>query len=71
MPKAKPEDKPVEATPEKPSWDTLKIPEAQKSIHPLDEGVSGNDEANEKQRQSELDVERDEHNRRTAGGDAR
>ena len=45
------------------------IPPAQEPIHPLDEGTVEKAQEFEKRRQTELDAEREEHNRRTAGGD--
>lgn len=47
----------------------IAVPDPQKPLIPLDEGVAGQDAANEEKRQAELNAQRDEHNRRTAGGD--
>lgn len=52
------------------NWnDRITVPPPQEPLLPLSEGVAGKDKENEERRQAELDAEREEHNRRTAGGD--
>ena len=57
---------------DKPSeWQEKKFtpPVEQKTMHPLEEGTVERAKEFEERRVQELDAEREEHNRRTAGGD--
>lgn len=56
-------DKPAEQV------DIQKVPDPQPSPLPVDEGTVERAKEFEEQRKVDLDAEREEHNRRTAGGD--
>lgn len=57
---------------DEPVVETLaEIPEPHDPPHPLEEGTVERAEEFEKRRVAELDAEREEHKRRTAGGDPR